>query len=164
MEFNFPPADQVKRIAVVGAGPAGMTFSLYAARRGHQVTLFDGKDRIGGLLNLAVQIPGKDEFHETLRYFRVQLKKWNVTLKLNHIVTLDDLIKPFSTDAEDEGRNNDKRDARFDHVVVATGVTPRTPEFEGISHPHVFSYPEAICDPDKVKGSVAVVGAEWDWI
>ncbi len=159
VEFNFPPADQVKRIAVVGAGPAGMAFSLYAARRGHRVTLFDGKDLIGGLLNLAVQIPGKEEFHETLRYFRVQLKKWNVTLKLNHIVTLDDLIKPFSTDAEDEGRNNDKRDARFDHVVVATGVTPRTPEFEGISHPHVFSYPEAICDPDKVKGSVAVVGA-----
>ena len=158
-EFNFPPADPVKRIAVVGAGPAGMAFSLYAARRGHQVTLFDGKDGIGGLLNLAVQIPGKEEFHETLRYFRVQLKKWNVTLKLKHIVTLDDLMEAPSGDAEDDVTKNGKKITRFDHVVVATGVTPRMPEFEGISHPHVFSYPEAISDPGRIKGDVAVVGA-----
>ena len=158
-EFNFPSADPAKRIAVVGAGPAGMACALYAARRGHQVTLFDGKDRIGGLLNLAVQIPGKEEFHETLRYFRVQLEKWNVTLKLKHNVTLDDLVEPFSTGVEGKGHSNGKREGTFDHVVVATGVIPRTPEFEGISHPRVFSYPEAISDPGRIKGDVAVVGA-----
>ncbi len=144
-ELNFVPAGKKRRIAVVGAGPAGLAFSVYAAQRGHEITLFDQHDRIGGLLNLAVKIPGKEEFHETLRYFRVQLEKQGVHVLLNRKVTLPDLA---GTDLPG-----------FDEIVIAAGVVPRLPGFEGVDHPGVFSYVDAINNRFAIGNKVAVIGA-----
>ena len=131
-----------KRIAVVGAGPAGLSCAVTAARRGHHVTLFEKSGMIGGQFNLAKQIPGKEEFYETLRYFQVKLDKYNVQIKLGHEATSEELI-------------NEK----FDDIVIATGILPRELNFEGIKHPKVLSYLEVIRDKKPVGKKVAIIGA-----
>ncbi|HND37431.1 MAG TPA: NADPH-dependent 2,4-dienoyl-CoA reductase [Accumulibacter sp.] len=131
-----------KRIAVVGAGPAGMACALLAAQRGHQVTLFEAAGEIGGQFNLARRIPGKEEFGETLRYFAVQLARADVTLELGKWCQAADLVA-----------------AGFDHVVLATGVTPRCLQLPGIEHEKVISYVDLI-EGYRVAGArVAIIGA-----
>jgi 2,4-dienoyl-CoA reductase (NADPH2) len=110
------PANAPKRLAVVGAGPAGLAFAVNAAARGHHVTLFDALPEIGGQFNIAKQIPGKEEFHETLRYYRTMLDLHGVDLRLNTRVTADDLLA-------------------FDETILATGIAPRLPAIDGIDHP-----------------------------
>ncbi|HLV76987.1 MAG TPA: NADPH-dependent 2,4-dienoyl-CoA reductase [Marinobacter sp.] len=131
-----------KRIAVVGAGPAGMAFATVAAERGHKVTLFDAGSEVGGQFNVAKRIPGKEEFYETLRYYRVMLDKYAVDVRLNTRVTADDL-----------------KAGGFDEVVLATGVEPRTPDTDGIDHPSVIGYLDALLGRKPVGRRVAVIGA-----
>jgi 2,4-dienoyl-CoA reductase (NADPH2) len=131
---------EVKKLAVVGAGPAGLAFSTTAAERGHQVTLFDKSNEIGGQFNLAKQIPGKEEFHETLRFYNKMIKKHGVELKLNTIFD--------STDA-----------SGFDEVVVATGIIPRKLSIEGIDHQKVVSYLDVLQKNVNIGEKVAIIGA-----
>ncbi|MCX2181344.1 NADPH-dependent 2,4-dienoyl-CoA reductase [Streptomyces sp. SKN60] len=139
-ELVLSPTRLAKRIAVVGAGPAGLACAVSAAGRGHTVTLFDGAAEIGGQLNVAKQVPGKEEFEETLRYYRVQLEERGVEVRLNSFVSAADL----------EG---------FDEVVVATGVSPRVPEIEGVDHPSVVGYLDVLRDRAHVGERVAILGA-----
>jgi 2,4-dienoyl-CoA reductase (NADPH2) len=133
-------ATQPKKVAVVGAGMAGLSCATQAAARGHQVTLFEAADEIGGQFNLARQIPGKEEFSETLRYFRKQLELTGVELKLNSRASLSVLQE-------------------YDEVVVATGVKPRIPDLSGVDHNKVVSYPEAIRHPERLGKKLALLGA-----
>ena len=119
------PATQRRKVAVVGAGPAGMACATTAAERGHDVTLFDAAAEIGGQFNLAWRVPGKEEFAETLRYFRTRLEQLGAKVELNRRV-----------DAADLGV--------FDDVILATGIVPRTPAIPGIDHPKVASYIEIV--------------------
>jgi 2,4-dienoyl-CoA reductase (NADPH2) len=141
-ELNAHPAAVTKRIAVVGAGPAGLAFSTIAAERGHEVTLFDAAVKIGGQFNLARRVPGKEEFDETLRYFGRMIEVHGVDLRLGTLVKAADL-KPGS----------------YDHIVVATGIKPRLPDVEGISHHKVVSYIDVITGKASVGQSVAIMGA-----
>jgi 2,4-dienoyl-CoA reductase (NADPH2) len=134
------PTTAPKKVAVVGAGMAGLAAATTLAERGHKVTLFEAQDRIGGQFNYAKAIPGKEDFEDTLRYFSVRLKETGVDLQLNR--------RPAGADF-----------SNFDHVVVATGVTPRTPPIAGVDHPKVLSYPAAIEHPERVGKSVALIGA-----
>ncbi|ASP39816.1 NADPH-dependent 2,4-dienoyl-CoA reductase [Bacterioplanes sanyensis] len=135
------PLTEKKRIAVVGAGPAGLAAATTAAKRGHDVTLFDADDKIGGQFNIAKQIPGKEEFYETLRYFRVMLEKTGVNVRLNTRVSAADL-----TD--------------FDEVMLATGISPRTPDIPGIQDSDkVLSYLDVLKHKTPVGQRVAVIGA-----
>ena len=136
------PLARKERVAVVGAGPAGLAFATEAAQRGMDVTLFDQGHEIGGQFNVAKQVPGKEEFCETLRYFEGRLKQTAVTVKLGRRVSADDLVQ-----------------AGFRHVVLATGITPRTPDIEGIDHPKVLNYPDVLRDKKPVGKTVAVIGA-----
>jgi 2,4-dienoyl-CoA reductase (NADPH2) len=140
--LNYLPTDNPKQIAVVGAGPAGLAYATVAAERGHRVTLFDAAPEIGGQFNLAKRVPGKEEFHETLRYYRNRLTALDVDVRLNTRVDKD-LIAAGG----------------FDHTVVATGIVPRTPQIQGIDHPMVMSYIDAITGAKPVGKSVAVMGA-----
>ena len=140
--LTIKPSENLKRIAVVGAGPAGLACATTAASRGHEVTLFDGDQRIGGQFNLAKQIPGKEEFNETLRYFANLLTQTGVRVKLGQRVSAQDLIA--------QG---------FDDVVLATGVKPRKPDLAGIDHPKVLSYLDVLRDHKPVGRRVAVIGA-----
>ncbi len=141
-ELNYVPTENPKQIAVVGAGPAGLAFSITAAERGHQVTLFEASGEIGGHFNMAKRIPGKEEFHETIRYYKVMLKKHGVQVKLNHRVSTKELAEK-----------------KWDEVVIATGIKPRVPAIEGIDHPKVLSYEEAIYEQKPVGKKVAIIGA-----
>ena len=136
------PALVKERVAVVGAGPAGLAFATTAARRGFDVTLFDAATEIGGQFNIAKQIPGKEEFYETLRYFGKQIELTGVKLKLGHKVSAESLTQ-----------------AGFTQVVLATGVSPRKPEIEGINHPKVVGYLDVIRDKCAVGQTVALIGA-----
>lgn len=139
-ELNYYPADKVKRVAVVGAGPGGLSAATIAASRGHDVTLFEAKSELGGQFNLAKRIPGKEEFHETLRYFRVQLERLSVKVHLNTLVNAEML-------------------AEYDDVIIATGIVPRTPEVDGIHHPMVVSYVDLVSGHVAPGKRVAVMGA-----
>jgi len=139
-ELVFTPAAARRRVAVVGAGPAGMACALTAAERGHDVSLFDAAAEIGGQFNLARRIPGKEEFAETLRYFRVRLKQAGVRLRLDHRAVAQDL----------EG---------YDEVILASGVLPRTPAIPGIEHAKVASYVDVVEGRRQPGRRVAIVGA-----
>jgi 2,4-dienoyl-CoA reductase (NADPH2) len=136
------PAPTAERVAVVGAGPAGLAFATTAARRGLEVTLFDGASEIGGQFNIAKQVPGKEEFYETLRYFGKQLELTGVKLRLGRRVSAQDLLQ-----------------AGFKQVVLATGITPRRPAIEGMDHPKVLSYLQVLQGKCPVGKSVALIGA-----
>jgi 2,4-dienoyl-CoA reductase (NADPH2) len=141
-ELNYTPSASPRNLAVVGAGPAGMAFAKVAAERGHKVTLFDAGSEIGGQFNVAKRIPGKEEFYETLRYFGVMLDKYNVDIRLNTRVSVEDLVA-----------------GGFDEVILASGVAPRTPDIEGIDHPKVMGYLDALLERKPVGRRVAVIGA-----
>jgi 2,4-dienoyl-CoA reductase (NADPH2) len=141
-ELTIKPAAAAKRLAVVGAGPAGLAFAVTAAQRGHRVVLFDAVNEIGGQFNVAKKIPGKEEFHETLRYFRRQLEVHYVDLRLGRRVGADELAA-----------------AGYDAVVLATGIAPRTPAIAGIDHPKVLGYLDVLRDEVPVGPRVAVIGA-----
>lgn len=140
LDYNPSPTTSKKKIAVVGAGPAGMAFSSTAAERGHEVHLFEADKEIGGQFNYAKQIPGKEEFHETLRYFDNRMKKAGVSIHVNTRVDVQGL-------------------AGFDEVVIATGIVPRTPSLEGIDGDNVLSYIDVLRDHKPVGDKVVIIGA-----
>lgn len=140
--LNFEPSAQTKNIAVIGAGPAGMAFAIYAAQRGHRVTLFDAADKIGGQLNIANQVPGKEEFFETIRYFTKMIELHSVELKLNTSVDRHMLSN-----------------SGYQEIVIATGISPRVPQIEGIDHSKVLSYIDVLKDKKPVGKKVAIIGA-----
>ena len=141
-ELNYAPAPRSRRVAVVGAGPAGLACATIAAGRGHEVTLFEASGEIGGQFNMAKRIPGKEEFHETLRYFGRQIEIQGVQLRLGKRVDAAELLG-----------------GEFDEIVIATGVTPRLPAIDGIEHPKVLSYVDVLLRGSPVGESVALIGA-----
>jgi len=140
-ELNYLPTESPKKIAVVGAGPAGLAASTIAAQRGHKVDLYDMSNEIGGQFNMAKQIPGKEEFYETIRYFNKQIELTGVNLNLNTRVDQEQLSQGY------------------DEVIVATGVKPRTPGISGIDHPKVVSYIDVLKGKVEIGKKVAIVGA-----
>lgn len=141
-ELNFEQTKQVKKLAVIGAGPAGMAFSVYATERGHQVELFDKITEIGGQFNVAKQIPGKEEFYETIRYFNKQLALHQIPVHLGKEQSAESLLA-----------------AGFDEVILATGIKPRKLEITGIDHPKVLSYLQVLREKVPVGNKVAIIGA-----
>ncbi len=141
-ELTIEATTAPKAIAVVGAGPAGLSFAVTAAERGHRVTLFESEAQVGGQFNVAKKIPGKEEFYETIRYYQRQLELKNVDVKLNTRVTSEELNA-----------------GGFDAVVLATGITPRIPALEGVDHPMVLNYLDVLKHGKPVGKRVAVIGA-----
>lgn len=141
-ELQYTTTQNPKKIAVVGAGPAGLSAATIAAQRGHHVHIFDVASEIGGQFNMAKQIPGKEEFYETIRYFKKQLEIHKVTLNLNTKVDID-LLK----------------ESDFDEIILATGIVPRKLAIEGISHQKVLSYIDVLKHKKKVGDKVAIIGA-----
>ncbi|MGB0843489.1 MAG: FAD-dependent oxidoreductase [Alphaproteobacteria bacterium] len=139
-ELNFPVSAKMRRVGIIGAGPAGMAAACYARERGHQVVLFEQSAEIGGQFNMAKIIAGKEEFHETLRYFDNRLKELEVEVQLGKKVSAEDLMD-------------------FDDVIVATGVLPRIPNIEGLDHPKVLTYVEVLAGKAKVGQNVVVIGS-----
>jgi len=142
LERNFQATKNKKKVAVVGAGPAGLSASTVLAERGHDVDLFDKADEIGGQFNIAKKIPGKEEFSETLRYFSNKIDETGVNLKLNNTADAKTLI-----------------DAGYDEVILATGISPRSLSIEGADHPKVLSYIDVVQDQKPVGQRVAIIGA-----
>jgi 2,4-dienoyl-CoA reductase (NADPH2) len=141
-ELVFRKTARPRRIAVVGAGPAGLSAATVAAERGHRVTLFDALDRIGGQFNVAMRVPGKEEFAETIRYFGRKIELLGVDLRLGQRVSREELLA--------QG---------YDDIVVATGITTRKPKIEGIDHPKVLSYLDVLREGRPVGRRVAIIGA-----
>jgi 2,4-dienoyl-CoA reductase (NADPH2) len=141
-ELNFPLTSHKKKLAVIGAGPAGLAFSCYAAGRGHEVHLFEQSDKIGGQFNYAKRIPGKEEFYETLRYFSTQLELAGVKVMLNSRQSAESLALQ-----------------NFDQVILATGIKPRKLKIPGIDHAKVLSYIDVLRDDKPVGKKVAIIGA-----
>ena len=141
-ELEIKPAEKPERIAVVGGGPAGMAFASAAAQCGHEVVLYEADDKLGGQFNIAKQIPGKEEFAETIRYFDVMLKKHHVQVVLGQRVSADELVS-----------------GKFDRVILATGIMPRALDLEGVDHPKVMNYLDVLRDHKPVGEKVAVIGA-----
>jgi len=139
-ELNYLPADSTKAIAVVGAGPAGMACASVAARRGHKVTLFEQSNEAGGQFNLAKKVPGKAEFEASIEYFRGELERSGVDLRMSTRVSAKEL-------------------SRFDEVVLATGVYPRGLDFPGADHAKVISYVDVLQNVARVGERVALIGA-----
>ncbi len=133
-ELNYNTTEIKKNIAVIGAGPAGLSAATIAAQRGHSVTLFDADTAVGGQFNIAKIIPGKEEFHETLRYFKRQLELHKVTMKLNTKVSIGDLLT-----------------SDFDEIVIATGIEQRELKIEGIQHKNVLTYLDVF---QRTKGGI----------
>mmetsp|Transcript_18607 Transcript_18607/g.24166 ORF Transcript_18607/g.24166 Transcript_18607/m.24166 type:complete len:838 (+) Transcript_18607:85-2598(+) len=159
MRFNFKNVDdssntissnyKKKRIAVIGAGPAGLSFAVTASKLGHDVALFDKSDKIGGQFNIAKLIPGKEEFYETLRYFKKHLDLLNIHTQLNYDVNNDNMEEIVSS---------------YDRIVLATGVTPRIPAIPGIGHDKIVSYYDILTGTFKDSGrtlgkKIAILGA-----
>ena len=142
LEFQEGKAARPRRIAVVGAGPAGLAFTVNAVRRGHSVELFEADRELGGQLNMARQVPGKNEFNELLRYFRASLDHLGVPVHLNTRVDAQHLL-----------------DGGYDEIVLATGVAPRTPDIAGVDHPKVLSYVDVLNRRVEVGQRVAIIGA-----
>ena len=139
-EINLDKVIKSKKILVVGAGPAGLAYAVTAAKRGHQVTLMEKSNSIGGQFNMAKIIPGKEEFYETIRYFNNMLSKYNVNVKLNS--TFDPNMA-----------------ANYEYVALATGIIPRTPKIDGINHSKVVSYIDVLKGKVKIANSIAIIGA-----
>jgi 2,4-dienoyl-CoA reductase (NADPH2) len=139
-ELNYLPTSSQKTVAVVGAGPAGMSTAVIAANRGHHVTLFDAASELGGQLNMAKQVPGKEEFFGLVDYYARQIDLAKIDLRLNTQVSAADL-------------------SDFDEIIIATGVSPRMPDIEGIDHPSVLSYIDVLRGKVDVGKSVALIGA-----
>lgn len=145
-ELIFKTVAAQKKLAVIGAGPAGLAFATYAAERGHEVHLFDQANEIGGQFNYAKQVPGKEEFYETLRYYAKRIEVTGVHLHLNTRVDAGLLQKQQGEKA-------------FDEVIMATGIKPRELSIEGVEHPKVMSYLDVLRDHKPVGKKVAVIGA-----
>lgn len=141
-ELVYRKTSVAKRVAVVGAGPAGLSAATVAASCGHDVSLFDSADRVGGQFNIAMQIPGKEEFKETLRYFAKRVEMTGVKLYLGKRVSREELVA--------QG---------FDHIILATGIMPRTPRIDGVNHPKVMSYLDVLLHKKPVGKKVAIIGA-----
>ncbi|OYU14062.1 MAG: NADPH-dependent 2,4-dienoyl-CoA reductase [Alphaproteobacteria bacterium PA4] len=141
-ELNYRPTTAPQRLAVVGAGPAGLAYAVTAAGRGHHVTLFDAASEIGGQFNLAKRIPGKEEFYETLRYYGRMIEKLGIDLRLGTRANVASL-----------------QAGGFDRVIVATGIAPRVPDVAGIDHPKAVSYVDVITGKAAVGKRVAIMGA-----
>ena len=141
-ELNLLPTTAVKKLAVIGAGPAGLAFATSAAERGHEVTLFDAADEVGGQFNVAKQVPGKEEFFETIRYFSRRIEQTGVNLQLNTKVTVEQL-----------------NDGDYDEVILATGIDPRVPPIPGIESDKVLGYLDVLKNKKPVGKKVAVIGA-----
>ena len=138
----YTPTSQVKKVAVVGAGPAGLACATVAAQRGHKVTLYEARSEIGGQFNYASMIPGKEEFRETIRYYLKQIEIHNIDLKLNTHASADELAS-----------------AGFDEVVIASGVSPRIPDMPGTNHSKVVTYQEVLGNNMQLGKNVAIMGA-----
>jgi 2,4-dienoyl-CoA reductase (NADPH2) len=141
-ELLIEPSEKSKKLGVVGAGPAGLAFAVTAAERGHQVTIFEEAGEIGGQFNIAKQIPGKEEFYETIRYFQRQIQLRSIDLRLDTPATAEGLLA-----------------GSFDEIILATGVTPRVPAIDGADHPSVLSYLDVVRDRKPVGNNVAILGA-----
>ncbi|QTD57924.1 NADPH-dependent 2,4-dienoyl-CoA reductase [Parasphingorhabdus cellanae] len=140
--LNYLPTAEAKKIAVVGGGPAGLAYATVAAERGHAVTLFEASSEIGGQFNLAKTIPGKEEFHETVRYYNRMIEVHGIDLRLN--------TPAGAATLKTEG---------FDEIIIATGIKPRKPDIPGIDHPKVVSYVDVIKGKKSVGKKVAIIGA-----
>lgn len=141
-EINFKPTGLARKIGIIGGGPAGMSAALFAAQKGHQVTLYEAGPELGGQFILAKKIPGKEEFAETIRYFSNQLKEWKVSVKLNSPAGVSELTA-----------------ACFDELVLATGVHPRVPKIKGVDHPSVCLYTDILKGSRQPGHRVAIIGA-----